>query len=604
MTQSARPPLKLLTHVSHDDVEENQRPLDFRLIGRLFHYTRPHAQKRNWLLLTVIFRAVQLPALTWVLAAVIKGPIERHDATGLAWGAALFAGLALFTQVVMHFRQRLAFELGEAVVHDLRNDLFRHLQRLPLDFYQRTKVGRIISRMISDIEDVRTGVQEVLFVSLVQLGQMVVAAAFMLWYDAMLFLLVLGMVPILWAVNRHFHRRLSQAFRAMRDSFSRVTATLAESVNGIRVTQGFVRQPLNSQMFRELVADHSRYNFTAMRTQGLFLPLLDLNNQSFVAALLAVGGYQVLNPASGVAIGDLVGFFFMVGMFFSPVTQIGSQFNQALTAMAGAERIFRLLDSEPPSHDPPDALIPGKLRGRIEFRDLSFAYEAGRTVLHEISFTAEAGQTVALVGHTGSGKTSIINLLARFYLPGSGELLIDGHDIRRLQTAALHRQMGIVLQHNFLFSGSVLENIRFGRPEASNEQVVAAVRALDCLDLIERLPEGFHTQVGERGGRLSLGQRQIVCFARAMLADPRILILDEATSSVDALAEARIQRALAALARGRTSLIVAHRLSTIRHADLVLVLDHGRIVERGNHAQLLAADRTYARLWRRMHEAA
>ncbi|HEY5311475.1 MAG TPA: ABC transporter ATP-binding protein, partial [Pirellulales bacterium] len=562
-----------------------------------------HARKRNWLLAMVIVRSIQLPALTWIMAAVIKGPIERRDPAGLAWGVLGFLALALSTQLVMHFRQRLALELGEAVVHDLRRDVFRQLQRLPLSFYQRTRLGRIISRMVSDVEDVRAGVQEVLFISLVQLGQMLVAGGFMLWYDAQLFLLVLAMVPILWTINHHFHRRLSAALRAVRDSFSRVTATLAESVNGVRVTQGFAREDVNARLFGELIADHSRYNYVAMRTQGLFMPLLELNNQMFIALLLAVGGYQLLSPAGHVAIGDLVGFFFMVGMFLAPITTLGSQYNQALTAMAGAERVFRLLDREPDWQDPPNARAGVRLNGRVEFRQVSFEYDAGRPVLAGVSFIAQPGQTVALVGHTGSGKTSIINLVAKFYLPSAGQVLLDGNDLTLLDSDCLHRQVGIVLQQNFLFSGSVLDNIRYGRPQASDDEVLAAIQRLGCRDLFEQLPCGLHTAVGERGASLSLGQRQLVCFARAMLIDPKILIMDEATSSVDPETEARLQAALARLVVGRTSFIVAHRLSTIRHADQVLVLERGRIVERGRHAELVARRGVYASLYERFSRA-
>ncbi len=536
--------------------------------------------------------------LTWLTAAVINGPVQSHDVRGVALGVLAFTALAVSTQLVMHFRQRLALELGEAVVYDLRNEVFAHLQRLPMSFFNRTKLGRIISRMTSDIENVRIGVQEVLFVSIVQLGQMLVAAVFMLWYDRTLFLVVLGVAPLLWAVNKHFHSRLSGALRDVQESFSRVTATLAESVNGMRVTQGFVRQETNAELFGDLVADHSQYNLNVTRLQSAFLPLLDLNSQLCFAALMLIGGYRVLY-LDGAELGSLVGFLLMANLFFSPIAVLGNQYNQALTAMAGAERVFNLLDSQPEWTDAADARELPAMVGRVEFRNLSFGYQRDRLVLRDINFACEPGQTIALVGHTGSGKTSITNLIAKFYLPSGGELLIDGHEIREVTSDSLHRQIGIVLQQNFLFGGTVMDNIRFGRPEATDEEVIEAVSKLKCLDLlVDALPSGLQTQVGERGGSLSLGQRQLVCFARAMLADPRILILDEATSSVDTITEARLQTALFALLKGRTSFVVAHRLSTVRHADQVLVLDQGRIIERGNHFTLLAADGVYAELYR------
>lgn len=571
--------LASLTVRRADDYEENLHPLEMRLISRLFAYTRPYRAKRNWLLLLVFIRSLQLPGLTWLTAAVITGPVQQGDVAGVVWATLAFSALAVSTQVVMHFRQRLALELGEAVVHDLRRDLFAHLVRLPMSFFNQTRLGRIISRMTSDVENVRTGVQEVLFVSIVQVGQMLVAAAFMLWYDAALFGVVLGLVPLLWLINRHFHRRFSRSLRAVQESFSRVTATLAESVNGIRVTQGFVRHETNAELFSELVADHSRYNMAVTRDQGVFLPLLDLNSQLCYAALLLVGGYRVL-VTGGAEVADLIGFLFMAGLFFSPITVLGNQYNQALTSMAGAERVFRLLDTQPDWQDATDAVELPRIRGRVEFEHVSFGYDPKRLVLRGIHFTAEPGETVALVGHTGSGKTSITNLIAKFYQPTSGRILIDGHDIAEVTGDSLRRQIGIVLQQNFLFSGTVIDNIRLGKPDATDDEVRDAVRSLDCLDLLEALPRGLHTEVGERGTSLSLGQRQLVCFARAMLANPRILILDEATSSVDTLTEARVQAALATLLEGRTSFVVAHRLSTIRNADQVLVLSDGRIVER------------------------
>lgn len=585
-------------HIEREE-EATQRPLDFRLISRILSYTRPYPRLRFWLFVTVILRSIQLPALTWAIAAVINGPISRGDYQGIAWGAVGFFLLAVSTQVVMHYRQRLALELGEFVVTDLRNALFAHIQQMPMRWFHKTKVGRVISRMTSDIEDVRIGVQEVLFVSLVQFGQMGIAATAMIWYDWSLFLIVLGLAPVIALTNHYFHRKLSVALRNMRESFSRVTATLAESVLGIRVTQGFVRQEENARIFAELATDHSKFNTTVIKTHGIFIPLLELNSQIFLAILLLVGGLRVLSPEPSTTIGDLVGFFFMANLFFSPVSVLGGQYNQAMTAMAGAERLFGLLDTPPEWVDPPDAIVPEGLRGEVEFRNVDFGYDPGRLVLKGIQFHVRPGQTIALVGKTGSGKSSIVNLISKFYLPTSGEVLIDGHEIRRVSGPGLHRHMGSVSQQNFLFFGSVADNIRIGKPDATDAELHDVLRRLDCEDLLEDLPKGLETSVGERGVTLSVGQRQLICFARALIADPKILILDEATSSIDSHTEMRLQKALAILLAGRTSFVVAHRLSTIRHADQVLVLDHGEIIERGRHDELIAANGVYAGLYQK-----
>ena len=588
----------LTRHVERED-EPRQRPLQFRLIARMMQHTRPYACKRNWLLVSVLLRAVQLPALTWMVAAVIRGPVAAGDASGVLWGSVAFALLAVSTQIVLHYRQKLALELGEAVVGDLRNQLFRHIQRMPMRWFHTNRIGRVISRMTSDMEDIRIGVQEILYVSLVQFLQMLIAAAAMIWFDWSLFLIVLGLAPVIWFTNQHFHQRLSVALRDMRESFSRVTATLVESVAGIRVTQSFSRQAENARLFDALAEDHSRYNTVVLKTHGTFLPLLELNNQIFIVLLLLVGGYRVLTPGHSTDIGDLVGFFFMANLFFSPISILGGQYNQAMTAMAGAERLFRLLDTEPEWTDRPHAMHPEHITGRVEFRDINFGYEPGRPVLKNISFVANPGDIIALVGHTGSGKSSIVNLVSRFYLPDSGDILIDDYEIRDLAGESLHRHMGIVLQQNFLFVGTVADNIRFSRPEATDDDLISVLRQLDCEDLLTSLPDGLQTAVGEGGASLSAGQRQLVCFARALLAEPSILILDEATSSIDSATEARLQRALNVLLQGRTSFVVAHRLSTIRNATQVLVLDHGEIVERGRHEELLQLNKVYASLHRR-----
>lgn len=600
-----------------DEAEEAaQRPLEWGLIRRLLGYTRPFAARRNWLVFLTLVRSAQLAGLTWLFSAAIAGPVATGDRAGL-WLAVLGYGLlALLSEGMFHFRMRFAQELGERVVHRIRADLFASVQRQPMAFFHKTKLGRILGRMTSDIEALRAGIQDVFFVSIVQLGQMLGAALVMIWTDPVMFLVVLGLAPVIWKVNRHFRDRLSRYSRATQESFSRVTATLAESVNGIRVTQGFVREETNAGLFRRLLADHSRHNLNLARASATLNPILELNNQFFIAALLLLGGWRALH--GNMEVGELITFFFFANLFFHPITVLGNQYNQALVAMAGAERVFKLIDRAPEWVDDPAAEdLPDPRAGSaradlkseisnlrsspasgvdLEFRAVTFAYEPDRPVLRDVSFRAAPGQTVALVGHTGSGKSSIINLATKFYLPDAGEILVDGREIRAVTGRSLHRQLGIVTQQNFLFTGSVLENIRFARPGAGEAEVRAALAALGCPDLPEQLPAGLATEVGERGGGLSLGQRQLVCFARAWLADPRLVILDEATSAIDSLTEARLQEALSRLLRGRTSLVVAHRLSTIRAADLILVLDRGVVVERGTHDELVARGGAYARL--------
>jgi len=576
--------------------DAEQRPLDFGVIRRVFGYTRPYRALRNTLIALVVTRAIQTPLVTWAIAAVISGPIARQDAKGTLLGVAGFLALAAFTEYCFIYRSRLALRLGEAVVHDLRNQVYQHLLSLPMSFFKRTQIGRLLGRVTSDIDNVRVGVQDVAFVSTVQAGNLIVSALWMLYYDWKLFLVVLFMAPLLRAVIRHFRAKLSEAYRAQSESFSRVTATLAESVNGIREIQGFVRQDVNGGLFGQLIYDHSKYNMGAARLGAVFQPLLEFNGQLFLAILLVVGGYQALRHE--VPLEGLIQFMFLSNAFFAAIPNIGNQYNQALTAMAGAERVFSLLDTEPDWKDDPSAQPLPPIRGKVEFRAVSFGYLPGQTILHDVSFVAEPGMTIALVGETGSGKSSVVNLAAKLYLPTSGAIFVDDRDTRLVTSDSLHRQIGSVTQDNFLFSGSVLENIRLGRPSATDAEVRAAAEELGVLDMIEDLPGGLLAVVGEKGSGLSLGQRQVVCFARAMLADPRLLILDEATSSVDALTEARLQGALAKLLRGRTSFVVAHRLSTIRHADLVLVLEHGRIAERGSHRELLALGGRYAGMYR------
>lgn len=485
---------------------------------------------------------------------------------------------------------------GERVQFGIRKRLFAHLQRLSMSYYDKTKLGRIISRCTSDVSSLREINVWGLYTIFSNLLMMLFAAVMLVTTDWRLFAAVAPLGVLLFVVNRVYLKRSALMSQVAREGWTRVSTNLAENITGMRVVAAFNRQGPNLGNFNSLQVENTENNVRLARMNGVYQPLLQALGFAGQVVILTYGAYLVV--AGRLEVGAIVAAFLFWNLYFmTPILNFGQFYNTLLMAMAGAERIFNLLDLAPDVQDVPDAKPLPRIVGRVRFEHVTFGYDPARPVLHDVDFEAEPGQTVALVGATGSGKSSIVSLIARFYQPQQGRVLVDGHDIRHVTGESLHRQMGLVLQVNYLFTGTVMENIRYARPGATNDDVLRAAREIGSHDAIMSLAGGFHTEVGERGANMSLGQRQLICFTRAYLADPRIFMLDEATSAVDTATEQAVQASLERLLAGRTTFIVAHRLSTIMRADVILVIDAGRIVERGAHRELLAAGGKYAHLY-------
>ncbi|MBI3967576.1 MAG: ABC transporter ATP-binding protein, partial [Chloroflexi bacterium] len=537
----------------------------------------------------------------WLISLAIDHYILGGDPVGLARTMALLFGVYVAGSWATRTQIFQVGSIGQRVLASLRARLFDQLQHLPLGYFDRRPIGDLMSRVVNDVETLNQLLTQGITQLLGALFSLIGIVLAMLVLNPRLALVCLGIIPVMLLTTAFVARRARQAFRKARQTTGNVTAELQEELGGVREAQAFNRTEANIADFRRANAANRDANVQATAITSAFAPAMDTLSTLATALVIGYGGYLVFEGS--LTVGLLAAFLIYVQQFFRPVELASQVYTQTQSALAGAERIYAILDEPREPADPFGAIALDRIAGRVEFRDVEFAYRPGQPVLHGVSFTVEPGQTVALVGTTGAGKTTIASLIPRFYDVMAGSVRVGGHDVRDVTRTSLRRQTGIVLQEPFLFAGSVAENVGYGRADATVAEIEAAARAVDAHGFITALPQGYGTVLGEGGSPLSHGQRQLLTLARAVLADPRILILDEATSRVDSQTETVIQRALATLLKGRTSIVIAHRLSTIRNADVILVVEGGRIVERGDHDTLLARGGRYAELYRRQLQA-